>query len=162
MWSPSDLDKYRPPGDGPTEPKKPKSTEIEIWRRNALNQSAMFSFLYENQSAADTPHLGRRMEAHEKLYHYRIRNTHKSPLKFPIATGPNLNCSRVEELNEHVRKLRLLRKVDRPTSAELRENGLHPDSTRDSVLLLLTPLIRTLFARVLADTHHVFFSAGYR
>ena len=132
-WSPSDLDKYKAPSDWTLEAKRPKSTLLEVWRRNALNQSLVFSLLYGNDAPTGLPHLAPRQKAIERLYQLNLANPNKYTLPFVAQTWDTLNSRWVEELKEQVNKICLLRKVERPTFAELKETGLSPDASGNSI-----------------------------
>ena len=133
-WPPSDLDKYRAPAEWTLEAKRPRSTLIEAWRRNALNQALMFPLLYGNDASAGLPRLTPSRSAIERLHQLHLTNPDKYTLSFVKKTRAMLNSRRVEELKEQVNKICLLRKVERPTFAELKETGLSPDPVGQSIL----------------------------
>ena len=135
-WSPADLDKYKPPSDWTIEPKKPKSVNLETWRRNALNQALVFALLYGNVANTDMPHLEPRRVAIEKLYQLHLSHPNKFTLKFVLETWAALNSRWVLSLKENVNRLCLLRKVERPTFEELKETGLSLDPYGNNIYSL--------------------------
>ena len=126
-FAPAELDRYKPSPDWTVEPKKPKSVSLENWRRNALNQSLVFALLYGHDSASELPHLAPRKAAIENLYQLNLGNPNKYTLKFITDTWSSLNARWVVSLRENVNRLRLLRKVERPTFEELKETGMPLD-----------------------------------
>ena len=124
-----------PPADWTCEPRKPKSVTLEMWRRNALNQSLVFAMLYGNTSGSDLPHLAPRRLAIERLYQLHLSNPNKYTLKFALSTWAALNPRRILSLKENVNKL-CLRKVERPTFEELKETGLSIDPDGNNIYTL--------------------------
>ena len=131
-WAPADLDKYKPPADWKLEPARQQSSVIDAWLRNALNLSILFAMLYGDHAPSGRPHLAPRKAAVGKLYQMHIRNPNKYTMSFLPNTWASLNSRWVEELQEQVNKICHLRRVERPTLADLWETGLSPDPTGQS------------------------------
>lgn len=62
-WTPSELGNSKAPSDWALGKRKPRSAIVEVWGKNAINRSYLFSLLYGNQSGSDAPRLGPRREA---------------------------------------------------------------------------------------------------
>ena len=72
------------------------------------------------------PHLAPRRKAVETLHTLHIHNPDEYTLVFALHAWASLNSRWAEELKEQVNKICTIRKVERPTFAEIKATGLPP------------------------------------